>query len=55
MPTNSKFLTWGYEDATQKPFSYLLLDLTPSMDDRYSIKTNILPEQEPQIVYLSNK
>ena len=55
MPTNSKFLTWAYEDATQKLFSYLLLDLTPSMDDRHRARTNILPEQYPQIIYMSNK
>ena len=30
MPTNSKFLTWAYQDATEKPHSYLLLDLTPT-------------------------
>ena len=55
MPINSKFLTWAYEDATQKPFSYLLLDLTPSMDDRHRVRTDILPEQYSQIIYMSHK
>jgi len=55
MPTNPKFLTWAYEDATQKPFSYLLLDLTPSMDDKHRVRTNILPNQHPQIIYMTHK
>jgi len=55
MPANSKFLTWAYEDATQKPFSYLLLDLTPSIPDKHRVRTNILPEQHPEIIYISNR
>ena len=55
MPNKSKFLTWAYEDATEKPFSYLLLDMTPTMDDKYRIRTNILPNQKPEIVYVPNR
>ena len=55
MPTNSKFLTWAYQDATEKPHSYLLLDLTPNTDDRYRVRAKILPDEEPQIVYIPTK
>ena len=55
MPSNTKFLLWAYKDATQLPYSYLLLDLTPSMNDKYRIRTRILPHEAPQFVYIPNK
>ena len=55
MPSNSRFLTWAYEDATEKPHSYLLLDLTPITDDRYRVRAKILPGEEPQIVYIPTR
>ena len=55
MSNNSKFLTWAYQDATEKPHSYLLLDLTPDIDDRYRVRAKILPGEEPQIVYIPTK
>ena len=33
----------GYKDATGKPYGYLLVDLTQSMDDRYRLRTKIFP------------
>ena len=54
IPTNSKFLTWAYRDATEKPYSYLLLDLTPAMNDKYRVRARILPNEKPQIVYVPN-
>ena len=55
MPTNSKFLIWAYQDATSKPHSYLLMDLTPAMDDRYRIRTRIFSKELPQLIYMPNK
>ena len=55
MPTNTKFLMEAYKDATQKPHSYLLLDLMPNSEDKYRIRTNILPQEAPQYVYILNK
>ena len=52
MPTNSKFLTWAYKDATEKPHSYLFLDLTPTMEDQYRVRANILPSDDPHYVYI---
>ena len=53
MPTNTKFLMKAYKDATQRPHSYLLLDLRPSTEDRFRIRTSIL--ETPQYVYIPNK
>ena len=53
MPTNTKFLMDAYKDATQKPHSYIVLDLTPSTDDKYRIRANIT--ESPQFVYIPNK
>ena len=53
MPNNTKFLMDAYRNATQSPFSYLLLDLTPSTEDKYRIRSNVF--EEPQYVYIPNK
>ena len=42
-PKNSEVMMQGYKDATGKPYGYLLVDLTQSMDDRYRLKTKIFP------------
>ena len=52
MPENGKFLTWAYRDATEKPHSYLFLDLTPNTEENFRVRTNILPSQAPQFVYV---
>ena len=54
-PSNTKFILWAYKDATHQPHSYLLLDLVPDTDDKYRVRTNILPSQAPQFVYIANK
>ena len=38
-PENPKFLTAAYKDATRKPYSYLLIDLTPEINDRFRVRT----------------
>lgn len=55
MPGNTKFLMEAYKDATQRPHSYLLLDATPTTDDKYRIRSNILPHEAPQLVYICYK
>ena len=40
-PKNSEAMMQGYKDATGKPYGYLLVDLTQSMDDRYRLRTKI--------------
>ena len=42
-PKNSEAMMQGYKDASGKPYGYLLVDLTQSMDDRYRLRTKIFP------------
>jgi len=55
MPTNSKFLTWAYNDATKEPHSYLMIDVTPTTSDQFRVTTKILPHEAPQIIYIPTK
>ena len=40
-PHNSKYLLEAYNDATEKPFSYLLIDLTQATPEKFRIRANI--------------
>ena len=51
-PNASKFLVDAFKDATQKPYGYLLIDLKPSTDEKYRIRTCIFPDDRFQYVYL---
>ena len=42
-------LTFTYKDATGKPYGYLLVDLTQSMDDRYRLRTKIFPGEVGEV------
>jgi len=44
-PTCWKFAAEGYEDATNMPYGYLLVDLKPDQDERYRLRTNVFPER----------
>ena len=52
LPGNSKFLLWAFKDATKKPFSYIFLDARPQTNDKHRVRTNILPNEAPQYVYI---
>jgi len=41
----------AYLDATQRPHSYIILDLTQETDDGIGFRTNIYPEGYPLVVY----
>ena len=47
---NTKFLTACYVDATSVPFGYLFLDLKPSSNDKYRIRSQIF--NDPSIVFV---
>ena len=38
-----RFAVEAYRHATREPFAYLLFDLHPATDDRFRLRTNILP------------
>ena len=40
-PGKSSYLVEVFKDATKKPFSYLLIDLTPEIDDQFRLRANI--------------
>ena len=45
MPRHSKGVVQVFEEATRKPHSYLLFDLTQSTHDALRIRTNIFPDE----------
>ena len=52
-PNDNKFLVESFRDATKKPFSFLLLDLKPTTNDRVRVIGNFLsPDNEPMVVYV---
>ncbi|GFX86217.1 uncharacterized protein TNCV_2560991 [Trichonephila clavipes] len=42
-PGKSKFFREVYEDATSKPFSYLLIDLKPDTSDSMRLRSGLFP------------
>jgi hypothetical protein len=54
-PGDAKYIIQSYVDATQKPYSYLLLDFTQECPDELRLRTNILPEEFPYAIYKSTK
>lgn len=45
-PENPKFLVNAFTKATEKPHSYLILDLHPETEERFRILSNIFPEEQ---------
>lgn len=52
-PGRHQFFMESYRDATREKFSYLLIDMHPNTDDRLRLRTNIFPDDNETIVYLS--
>ena len=54
-PENTNFFVEAYKDATREPYSYLLIDLTPRTDDRFSVRSKIflceLGKMETEKIY----
>lgn len=50
-PGNTKFLQEAFNDATSKPYGYLLCDLRGDTHDDYRLRTNLFPD-ERQYAYL---
>jgi hypothetical protein len=52
-PENTKFIQEAYQNATSKPFGYLLFDLTQTQHDAYRFRSNIFSFDTPQnIIYI---
>lgn len=50
-PGNIKFMQEAFNDATAKPYGYLLCDLKPETPDDFRLRTNIFPD-ETQYAYV---
>ena len=53
-PNESKFLVGAYQDATQRPYGYLLLDLRPETPTEFRVRTSIFSGEVVE-VYLPTK
>jgi hypothetical protein len=51
-PGKKDVLLNSYLDAITTPFGYLLLDLHPKSDDKFTMRTKIFPEDQDMIVYM---
>jgi hypothetical protein len=51
-PTKSGFLVGAYEDATDIPYGYLVLDLRPDTPDDLRVRARVLELELGQVVYL---
>lgn len=52
-PKNTRFVVDSYLDATNSPFSYLLIDLSQTTPEELRLRTRIFPSDKPlqNIVY----
>jgi len=44
-PNNPKYLTDAFQKATERPFGYLIIDLTQQTPDNLRVLTNLFPDQ----------
>ena len=42
-PDKSNIFLEAYQDAVSKPFGYLLVDFTPHVNDKFRLRSNIIP------------
>lgn len=53
-PGNSKFFMESFQDATTKPYGYLLVDLCATTPEAYRLRTGLFPPDWP-VVYIMKK
>lgn len=49
-PGKGQILVDAYQSATRVPYGYLVIDMSPHSEDKYRLRTHILPGEDP-IVY----
>jgi Poxvirus A32 protein len=54
-PGNAKYMQEAYDDATQIPYGYLLVDLKPDTPDKLQLRTKITPEELPEHIWKAIK
>ena len=50
-PGKSGILKEAYEDATKKPYGYVVIDSSPHANEQYRLRTRIFPNEDP-LVYV---
>lgn len=53
-PRQLNFFMDAYRKATEKPYGYLLVDISPHSDPKYKLRTQILPSQS-MVVFAPEK
>ena len=53
-PRNVNYLLDSFHDATREPHGYLLIDLHQSTPENMRLRTNVLPNQKRQYVYVKH-
>ena len=48
-PSNIKYVTSAYNEATKKPYTYMLFDLTQEIADNMRMRSSILPSEAPML------
>jgi hypothetical protein len=48
-PGRSAILMESYEDCTKEPYGYLVIDVSPYSEDKYRLRTNIFPGEDPKV------
>ena len=51
-PRNANYLLESFHDATREPHGYLMIDLHQSTPEDMRLRTNVLPNQKRQYVYV---
>ena len=48
-PGNIGFMMGAYQDAMKESYGYLVIDMSPSADDLYRLRTHIFPDEDTVI------
>ena len=54
-PLNTAFITQSFFNATQKAYSYLLMDFLQQTPNFLRLRTNILPHEAPMTIFVEKK
>jgi hypothetical protein len=53
-PSRVHYMVEAYKDATSVPYGYLLIDLRPETEERFRLRSGILPSQVPFVYVMKN-
>ncbi len=50
-PNSYKWIVRAFQEATSKPYSCFLIDFLQTTEERHRFRSNLLPDQQPMIVW----